>query len=231
MRLSPRTRLWLLLAPVIAGVAAGYLGAALHPTLAVERPALLIALNPRNYHLALVARELTFLLYATIAVLRLLSTDPLLYLTGYHYGDAGRAWIDRRVEGSGPVVAAVDRWFPRFRGPVVFAAPNLFVSLLAGVTRMRPQVFFALNVTGTLTRVTVVWFLAGAFESQLDAVLGFFDDYQLPVTLVAVALVFLQVVISTRHGRGDVQEVLALEDEIERTGERRTDPDDDPVTS
>jgi membrane protein DedA with SNARE-associated domain len=200
---------------VIVGLACGYVGAALHPTLAVEHPSLLIALNPRNYHLALVAREMTFGVYFTIAVLRLLSTDPLLFLVGWHYGDAGRAWVDRQIEGSAPTVAWIDRWFPKLRGPIVFIAPNAFVSLLAGVTRMRPALFFGLNIVGTFARVTVVWWLAGEFEDQLDSVLDFFNRYQWPATLVAVGLVVVQIVFSARRGRGDVKDMLELEHDIE----------------
>ncbi len=212
--MSSRVRLWALLGPVGLGVAAGYLGSALHPTLAVDHPALLIALNPRNYHLALVAGEIAFGLYFAIGFARLVTLDPLLYLTGRWYGPAARRWVARRVEGSDRLVALVDRWFPRISWLIVFAAPNLIVCLLAGVTRMRPIVFGLLNVSGTVARLAAVWWLAGRFTDQLDAVLDFFERYQRPATLVAIGLVAVQVLVSTRRGTGEIDEVRDLAEEV-----------------
>lgn len=212
---SSRLRLWLLLGPVIVGTIAGYVGAALHPTLAVENPVLLIILNPRNYHLALVAGQIAFSTFVVVAFLRLITLDPLLYLIGRWYGPAGRRWIERQVEGSGRMVAFVDRWFPKIGWLFVFIAPNLIISLLAGVTRMRPIVFATLNVTGTITRILLVWWLAERFEGPLDSVLDFFNRYQRPATFVAIGLVVLQVVLSTRKGSGELSDVRELEQELE----------------
>ncbi|MEM8904881.1 MAG: hypothetical protein AAGA17_18350 [Actinomycetota bacterium] len=213
--MSSRVRLWLLLGPVIVGITCGYIGAALHPTLAVERPLLLITLNPRNYHLALVAGQIGFAAYVVVAFLRLVTLDPLLYLVGRWYGPSGRQWIERQVEGSDRIVGWLDRWFPRIGWAIVFAAPNTVVCLLAGVTRMRPLVFAVLNVTGTIARILAIWWLAQQFESQLDAVLEFFNRYQMPATIVAVVLVMIQVGISARRGGGEISDVVDLERQVQ----------------
>lgn len=213
--LSAPPRTPLLIGPVVLGVAAGYLGTALHPTLAVEQPALLIALNPRIYHLALVAGEISLPLFLLVGLVRLVSTDPFAYLIGWHHGEAGRRWIRHQMEGTDGVVGAVDRWFPRVGPLIVLLAPNLFVSLLAGVTRMRPAVFFPLNVAGTIGRLLLVWWMASQVEDQLDAVLDFFSRYRTPATVVAIGLVAIQVLVSSRRGTGQVGGVRELEHELD----------------
>ncbi|MEO1060031.1 MAG: hypothetical protein AAFZ07_01335 [Actinomycetota bacterium] len=221
--MSSRVRLWLLLGPVVVGITAGYVGAALHPTLAVDSPLLLISLNPRNYHLALVAGEIAFAAFFVVAFLRLVTLDPLLFLVGRWYGPSGRQWIERQVEGSDRIVGWLDRWFPRIGWAIVFAAPNTVVCLLAGVTRMRPLVFAVLNVTGTIARILAIWWLAQQFESQLDSVLDFFNRYQTPATIVAVVLVMIQIGISARRGGGEIGDVVELERQLEQDLEESGD--------
>ncbi len=213
--MSSRVRLWLLLGPVAVAIAAGYLGAALHPTLAVERPLVLVGLNARNYHLALVAGQVAFAAYFAVAFVRLVTLDPLLYLVGRWYGPSGRHWIEKQVEGSDRIVGWLDRWFPKVGWAIVFAAPNTIVCLLAGVTRMRPLVFAILNVTGTIARIVLIWWLAQQFESQLDAVLDFFNRYQMPATIAAVVLVMIQLGVSARRGGGELGDVVELERQLE----------------
>lgn len=211
---SSRVRLWLLLGPVIVAVIGSYVGAALHPTLVTENPVLLILLNPRNYHLTLVTQELAFAAFFAVGFIRLVTLDPLLYLLGYWYGPAGRRWLERQTEASTGILALLDKWFPKVSWLLVFAAPNTYVCLLAGLTRMRPVIFAVLNVCGTVARLLLIWWAAGAIEDQLQSVLDFFSRYQLPVTLAAVAIVAIQVGVSMRKQTGEINELRSLGHEM-----------------
>ena len=226
---SSRVRLWLLLGPVIVAVVGSYIGAALHPTLATENPVLLILLNPRNYHLTLVTQELAFATFFAVGFIRLVTLDPLLYLLGLWYGPAGRRWLERQTEASTGILALLDKWFPKVSWFLVFAAPNTYVCLLAGLTRMRPLVFAVLNVTGTIARLLLIWWAAGAIEDQLQAVLDFFSRYQLPVTLAAIAIVAIQVAMSMRKQTGEINELRSLGNEIDESTSDNKPGDDQPA--
>ncbi len=200
-----------------------YLGAAFVPTLAPDYPLLLIAMNPRNAHLILVANRVAFWAFIAVGSLRLLISDPLFYLLGHQHGDAGKRWIDRQVQGSGRFIAFLERWFPKISWLLVFAAPNNIVSLLAGVTRMRFAVFAALNISGTITRLLLIWWFADLVQDQLDWVLDIFSRYRWQLTAVTVAVVGMQVLISIRGDKGEVHDLIELEHDLEQEDESLTD--------
>jgi len=214
-RQSPTIKARYLVAPIIALVVINYLGAAFVPTLAPDYPLLLIAMNPRNAHLILVANNIAFWAFVLVGSMRLLISDPLFYLLGYEHGDAGKRWIDRQVQGSGRIIAALERWFPRISWLLVFAAPNNIVSLLAGITRMRFAVFAALNIAGTLTRLLLIWWFADLVQDQLNWILDIFTRYRWQLTAITIAVVGLQVIMSVRGDKGDVHDLIELEHEIE----------------
>ncbi len=209
--------------PIIALVVINYLGAAFVPTLAPDYPLLLIAMNPRNAHLILVANRVAFWAFIAVGSLRLLISDPLFYLLGHQHGDAGKRWIDRQVQGSGRFIAFLERWFPKISWLLVFAAPNNIVSLLAGVTRMRFAVFAALNISGTITRLLLIWWFADLVQDQLDWVLDIFSRYRWQLTAVTVAVVGMQVLISIRGDKGEVHDLIELEHDLEQEDESLTD--------
>ncbi len=209
--------------PIIALVVINYLGAAFVPTLAPDYPLLLIAMNPRNAHLILVANRVAFWAFIAVGSLRLLISDPLFYLLGHQHGDAGKRWIDRQVQGSGRFIAFLERWFPKISWLLVFAAPNNIVSLLAGVTRMRFAVFAALNISGTITRLLLIWWFADLVQDQLDWVLDIFSRYRWQLTAVTVAVVGMQVLISIRGDKGEVHVLIELEHDLEQEDESLTD--------
>lgn len=215
----------LLIVPIVALVIASYVGSALHPTLAVDHPLWLISLNARNYHLALVVPNVSLVAFAVVAFVRLVLSDPLFYVLGREHGEAGRAWVGRQVEGSDRIIGWLDRWFPRLGAPFVFVAPNNVVCLLAGVTGMKVRTFVLLNAAGTATRIAVIWWFGQVFEDQLLDVLDLFSRYQLPATLIAIALVGIQVVVSSRRSTGELSNVRELTEEIQEESE---DPEFEP---
>jgi hypothetical protein len=72
-----RSRLALVVTPIIALIVAGYIGDALTTTWADKHPLLLVILNARSRILVLVTNQLDAVSYYTAAGLRLLASDPL----------------------------------------------------------------------------------------------------------------------------------------------------------
>jgi membrane protein DedA with SNARE-associated domain len=192
-----RRRLTLLLIPVGLFTVLSYAGTILSARLVNDHPLALIALDARLRHLLLsVAAGVDPLPYFIVGLLRLVAADPVFYLLGYWYGDAGLRWMERKAGGVPSYVRWIERWFPRI-GPVLVALlPNNLVCLLAGATGMKPRTFVSLNVGGTVLRLAVVWWLGKAFEGPLDEVLDFVQDYQWPLTGAFFVLVLVQ---STRQ--------------------------------
>lgn len=213
--LSPfeRTRLTLMLGFVGVLFVGSLVGQALSPTLANDAPLLLITLNPRNSFLMLVSHEVPFWAFFAVGFVRLVIGDPVLYLLGFWYGRAARGYLARQG-GWDTMLSWLDRWFPRIGPAIVFAAPNTTVCLLAGISRMRPALFAVLNVTGTITRLLLIWWLGDVFHDELDWFLDFLARYQWPATAVMIALVLLQVSISRRKGTGELEQLDRLGDEI-----------------
>lgn len=172
-------------------------------------------MNSRNYHLTLVAGNVTFLSFMLVGSLRLLLSDPLFYLLGAEHGEAGKRWLDRKVEGSGTIMSKLEQWFPRISWLLVFAAPNNIICLLAGVTGMSKKVFAALNITGTVGRLLLIWWFAERIQDQLSWVLDFFTKYKFQLTAFTIAAVGLQIWMTIRKDSGEVQDLLELEHDIE----------------
>jgi membrane protein DedA with SNARE-associated domain len=213
--LSPfeRARLTLMLGLVGVLFVGSLIGQALSPTLANDAPLLLITLNPRNSFLLLVSHEVPFAAFFAVGFVRLVIGDPVLYLLGFWYGFAARNYLLRQG-GWDTLLSWLDRWFPRIGPVIVFAAPNTTVCLLAGISRMRPALFATLNVTGTATRLLLIWWLGEVFHDEVDWFLDFLSRYQWPATAVMIALVLLQVSFSRRKGTGDLEQLDRLGDEI-----------------
>ena len=224
-----RARLWLVLGPLIVLVIAAQIGDALAPTLAVENPLLLIALNARNRNLVLVTNSLDALSFYTVAFFRLLASDPLFYILGFWYGDAGVKWVERRSSSFGGMLRTWERMFQKAAWPLVAIAPNNFICLFAGAAGMPPAIFLTLNVVGTAVRLYLIRILGEAFEKPIEAVLGFIRDYRLPLTALSVSLVVITVILDRRSGKGELEAILDIEDELGVEEDPVGDPPDGPA--
>lgn len=209
-----RARLWLVLGPLIVLVIAAQIGDAFAPTLAVENPLLLIALNARNRNLVLVTNSLDALSFYTVAFFRLLASDPLFYILGFWYGDAGVKWVERRSSSFGGMLRTWERMFQKAAWPLVAIAPNNFICLFAGAAGMPPAIFLTLNVVGTAVRLYLIRILGEAFEKPIEAILDFIREYRLPLTALSITLVLVTVVLDRRSGKGELEAILDIEDEL-----------------
>jgi membrane protein DedA with SNARE-associated domain len=187
-----------MLAAVAAMTIGGWVGQSLLATLSNDAPLLLIVLNPRNSFLLLVSQSVPAWAFFAVGFLRLVAGDPVFYALGYWYGERARQYVKDNGAYAG-VIAWVDRWFPKV-GPVfVFAAPNQMICLLAGTSRMSVRLFAVLNVSGTVVRLVLIYWLGRVFRSELESVLDFLGRYQWQVTIVIVVLTIAQSMWSQRR--------------------------------
>jgi membrane protein DedA with SNARE-associated domain len=204
----------MVLGPLAVLVVAAQIGDALGPTLVTENPLLLITLNARNRNLILVTNQLDALEYYTVGFFRLLASDPLFYLLGYWYGDAGVKWVERKSSSFGSMLRTWEKGFHKAAWPLVAIAPNNFICLFAGAAGMAPAVFITLNVLGTIGRLWLIRVLGETFEQPIDWVLDFIRDYRIPLTLLAVGLVVFTVVSDRRKGTGELEALTSIEEEL-----------------
>ncbi len=209
-----RAHLWMVLGPLIVLVIAAQIGDALAPTLVTEHPLLLITLNARNRNLVLTTNLLDTVPYYTVGFLRLLASDPLFYLLGFWYGDAGLKWVEKRSSSFGGMLRTWEWAFKKAAWPLVAIAPNNFICLFAGAAGMAPSVFITLNLVGTAVRLYLIRWLGETFEKPIDWVLDFIRDYRIPLTIAAVALVVITVLSDRRSGKGEIEALTSLEDDL-----------------
>ncbi|MEO6121986.1 MAG: VTT domain-containing protein [Acidimicrobiales bacterium] len=213
-----RRTLAFIVVPIVALIVVGNVGNAIHPTLVNDHPLVLIAMEPRNRFLLLVAGQVDYWTFLLVATVRRLASDPLFYLLGYRYGDAGVRWMERRMGDDVGMVRAMERGFKKAGPVLVFFFPGLFACVLAGATRMRPAAFMAYNIAGTLTVVTLLYRFAEVFDGPLGSVNRFYGNNGKVLTIVSVSLTVLWLLDQRRRGKSDIKSVSNFEDELRSAG-------------
>lgn len=179
-----------------------------------RHPALFIALNSRNRNLVLAKPGLDWWSFFGIATVRLLASDPLFFLLGRWYGDAGVRWIEKRSPTYGPLARTAERWFGKAAYPLVVVAPNNFVCLFAGAAGMSVPVFALLNLGGTVARLVLLWFVTDSVAEPLDWVRDLISGNRLEFFVLSVALVALSLFLDRKAGGTEVGGLLHIEEEI-----------------
>jgi len=217
-----RRTLILLVSPIVAVVAMGFIASAFTPALATRHPLLLIALDARNRFLVL-ARHVDLVPFVIVAVLRRSLSDPLFYLLGRFYGEGALRWLEKKG-GGGELVVLTEKMFKRAAYPMVFAFPGAIVCALAGQTGMSPVGFVAANLAGTLTAVFAVRRFSATIASPVEGLLGFFNRHLVATTAVSIGLVVLSLMLNRVQGKLDVNL-----DELEGSSdvEQGVEPDGD----
>lgn len=183
-------------------------------TLFDRHPAVFIALNSRNRNLVLAKPYLDWWAFFGIATVRLLVSDPLFFLLGRWYGDAGVRWIEKRSPTYGPLARAAEKWFGKASYPLIVIAPNNYICLFAGAGGMAVPVFVALNVVGTVGRLTILWYASDWIEKPLDWLREAISEYRLAFFLLSLGLVAFSLLMDRRAGGTEVEGLLHIEDEI-----------------
>jgi membrane protein YqaA with SNARE-associated domain len=216
VQLSERTLLTLFLIPVTVLAVAGIVANAIFPTLVADAPELVPALTTRADRLLLVVPLVPGELFLTVALIRELIGDPLFYLFGRRYGEVGIRWIERRSGPDSRWVPRIERLFRRAAYVVVAVWPINVVCLLAGATKMRPLAFFSLNITGTIVRITLIYYLGDLLADPLRDIASFITRYQWYLTPITFLLVAVSLWGQGRRGRGPVETVGELQEELAR---------------
>ena len=219
-----RRTLALIVTPIVLVLIVGTIGNAIHPTLVANHPLLLVAMEPRNRFLLLVANRVDYVPFLLVATVRRLFSDPLFYLLGYLYGTGGVKWVGEKMADGGALMRTIERGFTRAAPVMVFLLPGAVVGALAGATGMNPVLFVVLNVAGTVTIVTIVYRFAESVEGPLSAVNGFYADNSRWLTIGSIVVTMLYVTYQQRKGKGGgIGSVEELEAEL-------TEPGDDAGT-
>lgn len=203
----------LLLGPIVIAMAVAMVGDVIGPSLINGHPLWQIALNPRNRWLLLAAPLASAGPFFVVGFCRLVVIDPLFYVLGLQHGDAALRWAERKLADEAGLVRKVEGWFAKAAPGIVLVAPNGYVCLLAGASRMRVRTFVLLNVAGTVGRLLLFRLVGEAFRGQLLDVLEVIQRYQW--WLVALSLLVVALQSRRRRAAGSIESVSAMRDEIE----------------
>jgi membrane protein DedA with SNARE-associated domain len=116
-----------------------------------------------------------------------------------------------------------ERFFAVAAYPLVFIAPNNYICLFAGAAGMPVTAFVVLNITGTVARLYVIRVVGDIFESPIQSILDFIKDYRVPLLLITVGLVLFSVWNEHRLGKGEIEALTHLDEDIEQIDAEEAD--------
>jgi membrane protein DedA with SNARE-associated domain len=180
---------------------ASLLGTALSPYLLVKSPLLLVAISPAAHHVVLAAASVDPATLVTLATLRRTLTCVGAYGIGFLYGSAALGWLDERYPRVARFVAWVERLFARWGVWLLILVPVPTVSLFAGAARSHFIAFLIAVALGLAMWHTVTVRVGDSVALWTDLLTGFVGEHLLESTLLCVALVTLQQMISRRLSR------------------------------
>jgi membrane protein DedA with SNARE-associated domain len=213
---DPRER-WIITALVVPMTAAGIVSRvaeAISPTLLVNSPLLLVFMNPGLRFVILAAPQVDFLPFLLVVVGRLIVTDPLFFIFGYRYGEAGIRWVEEK-SGAPGALSWIERWFRKAAYPLIVIMPNSLICVLSGASGLSIRTFVVLNLGGTVARVALIWWLGDIFREPLLDVVDFVADYQWWFTAGTFILTFAWLMWAGRKGRLGLETPGQVEDELE----------------
>ncbi|WP_159080511.1 SNARE-associated domain-containing protein [Nocardia suismassiliense] len=168
------------------------------PTLLRDHPLLLVILDARTRDIVLASPKLGVIELITVAVIWRFSVHFLYYVVGRWYGEIALRWLAGRV---GKGVLRIEGNFARWSLPAVFLLSNKLVCLLAGSLGMRPAVFAAAHLPGTVIRVVVLCLVLRSNSATLVPIVSKMDQNAdwLTVVFVTGTLVTLGASIYLRY--------------------------------
>lgn len=212
--------LFLTLAPLIGMTIAANIANAFFPTLLEHHPLTLVMFDPRTRNLLLVTAKVAFIAWFVAALIRRVIFDPLYFLLGRWYGDAGVRWLEKRSPDLGALLTKIEEWFPRF-GPLLVAIyPHPLVCVMAGASAMRMWAFVAYNTLGNIVILAVVWQVGETAERPVAATTSFISKYSLPLTVVSFVLVAYYLLRNKSEGHSPIESVGRMEQELEDESRR-----------
>jgi membrane protein DedA with SNARE-associated domain len=219
-----RRTLVLLVAPIIVLISVGTIANAIHPTLVKNHPLLLVALEPRNRWIILVADKVSFVPLLIFGTIRRLASDPLFFALGYLFGDNAIRWAERRFDMGTGTIQKIEKVFQKAGPVLVFLFPGALVCVLSGATGMSPVLFGILNVVGTIVTITVLYNFASVVDGPVDAINNFYGNNVVWLTVVSITLTVLYVANQWRQGKSEIQSLTHIEDELGISDDDQEEP-------
>ena len=161
----------------------------------------LLMLSSRNRYLALtLAAGVPVGTYVLIAFVRIGAAFLVCHMIGRAYHNDAIGWFRKYLGIKQDAIDSFNRGFARAEWVLIpfFAGSNI-VAALSGVHRTPPVRLAVLLSVGIAGRLTLMWWLARTFESQLVDFLGWLQRYQWWAVGISIALVVL---INVRNLRG-----------------------------
>lgn len=199
----------LIVSGAVITTAAGALGTAFLPYLAVKQPHLLLLTSSDARNLVLVASRLDWLTAALIAVPRRVLAMLVTYGLALLYGRALLTWSATRFPRLSRLVTRLERLFSRFDKPLLVLWPAYATSALAGVSRTAFWPFLACVVLGQTLYFFVTFYLGDLASTWTEVILDFLRAHLWESTLVCVVGVGAQQAISYARKRRKAREAIA----------------------
>ena len=193
----------------VAANIANYLG----PSVVDKYPVEFIAMSSTNRNLVLASGNLDPWTFYLVGFFRLLISDPLFFLLGRWYGDAGIRWMERRSPMYGRMLRTAEGWFKKASYPVIAIAPNNYFCLFAGASGMPIGGFLIANVSGTAARLFILRSFGNLFDKPLDAVRDFITSNRIAFLIIGLVALFGSLWADRRSG-GEIEGVLELDREV-----------------
>jgi len=161
----------------------------------------LLMLSSRNRYLALtLAAGVPVGTYVLIGFVRIGAAFLVCHMIGRAYHNDAISWFRKFLGVKPDTIDSFNRGFARAEWVLIpfFAGSNI-VAALSGVHRTPPVRLAVLLSVGIAGRLTLMWWLARTFESQLVDFLGWLQRYQWWAVGISIALVLL---VNVRNLRG-----------------------------
>ena len=210
-----RRRLTLILVPIVALTVLAYIGDIAAAGLVERHPLWLISLNTRKRYLALVVPHTSTLAFFVVGTLRQLLSDPLFYLLGRWYGDAGVRWMEKKLGDGGSMVRFMERGFAKASWPMVAFFPNSLICMMAGASGMPVWLFFLLNLGGTILSMVLLRAFGDVFGGPISAFTDFLDRYRWQLIAFSAVVVLLNIALQRQRGTSELETVGEIERELE----------------
>jgi membrane protein DedA with SNARE-associated domain len=191
-----------MLAAFVGLVVCSNIGNAVAVRWANTNPEGLLLLSSRVRHLLLVAGNIDFWSYATIASLRLGAAFLVCYLAGRAFGRTVLVWFGRYLGVPSDQIHSMFQMFHRAEWFVIpfFVGSNI-VAAISGISRTSARRLAVLLPIGLAVRVVFWWIIARIADDQVDSVLDFLAKYQRPALIASVVLTIVFVLFNLRRGR------------------------------
>ena len=210
---------------VVAAFVTGLIGTALSPTLIVDHPLWMIALNANNRYLILVTNNVDAWGFYAVALARRVIPSLAFFALGYWYGGRAVRWLEGRDPAGGEMFHVIEGWFSRIGWWIVAIAPMTFVTLLAGAAKFRPRRLIPLVTVSILARLLLLRWVGAQFTGTLEAVVDWIDRTRGPLLVVTVGLVMLSAWMQ-RGKRSESFEQLTTLDEPAAAADESSAPKD-----